>query len=108
MTPPRRKKSSPSSPPPSTQRGIGKPNEVDTGEWVGIDRIQVQPANVFVLQAGPDSYILNFGFASPTIGSTPKSGVIVNAAGRILLTRGALNSLLEGLKDADTTEGGQE
>lgn len=72
-------------------------------DWSEANGMNVEPVNVFVVQAGPDSHILNLGFVTPPVyvGSQrePLTRVHVHVVGRVLLTPESVRALVKGLAD---------
>lgn len=77
--------------------------EVLRVDWSGADDMRVEPVNTFIVQAGPDNYVLNLGYVTPPVDVGPRSAppktLRVQVVGRILLTPGAVNALVTGLME---------
>lgn len=72
-------------------------------DWSEADGMNVEPVNVFVVQGGPDSHILNLGFVIPPVHVGPRreplTRVQVHVVGRVLLTPSSARALVKGLAD---------
>lgn len=70
-------------------------------DWSEADSMNVEPVNVFVVQAGPGSYVLNLGFVNPPVRVGPRvpplERLSVHVVSRVLLTPESAGALLQGL-----------
>ena len=70
-------------------------------DWSEADDMAVEPANTFILQAGPDSNVLNLGYVTPPVGQkAPPTRVRVHVVGRVLLTPETTEALMKGLANS--------
>jgi hypothetical protein len=70
-----------------------------TFDWSSAESMAVQPVNMFVVQAGPDSHVLNLGFVAPPLHGEGLERVPVHAVARIMLTPSTVAALLAGLAE---------
>ena len=68
-------------------------------DWSAADGMAVQPVNIFMVQSGPDSHVLNLGFVLPPLHDERPATLPVQVVARVLLTPGTIGTLMEGLAD---------
>lgn len=64
--------------------------------------MRISPVNMFMLQSGPDGYVLNMGHALPPILPDPPqpiTSVAVHVVARILVTPGTADALVQAMTD---------
>ena len=67
-------------------------------DWSDAESMAVQLANIFIVQAGPDSHVLNLGFVAPPL-EDGQDTVRVHVVARVLLTPETAATLVNGLAE---------
>jgi hypothetical protein len=68
-------------------------------DWGGAKGVGVQPVNIFVVQAGKDSHVLNLGYVAPPLGDESPETIPVHVVARVLLTPAIASALITALTD---------
>ena len=82
-------------------------------DWTRANEMSVSPVNMFLVQGGPEGFVLNIGHALPPIPNptaSPEQPVRtpVNVVARILISPGVAGALVEALGDIASQSGGED